>query len=183
MASKVKKPSLADALLHPQRLEIVRMLAIHGPQSVRELATRLPAIAQATLYRQVKVLQSAGAMMPSGKRMQQWGAPETVYGLVEGATTSLRLKSSQRSPESMRRYFAAVQAALWSAFERRLNGGPIASGELAVRHSVVYLNADELREVKAIFARLKELEIDRGGRRRLFSLSLALFPEPKTSKK
>jgi DNA-binding transcriptional ArsR family regulator len=177
MASKVKKPNIIDAILHPQRLEIVRMLGVHGPQSVRELGERLPQIAQATLYRHVKMLQAAGAVICDQTRTPQRGAPETIYALVEETTVSLQLRGAQRSSESMRRYFTAVQAALLSAFERTLAEGAIPRLQFAVRSSVVYLNAAELREVRGIFARLKRFEAKCNGRRRPFSLSFALFPE------
>ena len=173
---KVKIPSTVDAILQSRRLEILHALALSGPQTVGQLAASLPSMSQAALYRHVKILETAGALFAREIRTQKRGAPETVYSVVDETTTSLKLRGEQRSAGALRKYFTAIQAALLAAFDRRLQQGPIPKGKLAMRSSIVYLNPDELVEVRAMLARLRDFEANRGDRRKPFSLNVTLFP-------
>ena len=50
--------SVLDVVLHPVRWRIVQALA-GGAQTVAEMASQLDGVPQATLYRQIRVLQDA----------------------------------------------------------------------------------------------------------------------------
>ena len=176
MSTRVKRPSLADALIHPARLALLTALQLEGPLSARELQERLPAVSQASLYRHLKTLTEAGAIVVHERRHVGVGAPEKTFSIADAGPRSIRLRGRERSADALRRYLLALQAAEILQLERTLVAGQIDEALLNWRQSVVYLDRQELKEIKAIFARLKAFETRRTARQRAFALNLRLFP-------
>jgi DNA-binding transcriptional ArsR family regulator len=176
MKRKVNKPRLADALIHPERLEILRAFQVSGPLTVRELRAALPAISQPTLYRHVRMLLCAGAIEISDIRQKKAGPPEKRYAIPKGAAQSVRLSGEERSPANLRRYFLAMQTAQISEFEKAVEGRPVDEHSLAIRYSLIYVNERELREIRRMLARLKSFESNPPAGRKGMSLGLVLYP-------
>jgi predicted transcriptional regulator len=178
MPGKVKRPSTADVLINPRRLEVIRAFQTSGPLTVRELGGIVRSISESTLYRHVRLLERVGALAIAETRRKERGAPETVYVIPDHPLETVHLRGQARSPANMRRYFLAVQGAQLAEFEARLKEGPIEGRLAAMRYAVIYVNPAELREVRAMLARLKELATNRDARRMALSLSFTLFPAP-----
>ncbi|HEY1975844.1 MAG TPA: helix-turn-helix domain-containing protein [Candidatus Baltobacteraceae bacterium] len=175
MSTRVKRPSPADAIIHPERLELLTVIQLSGPLSARELREELPRISQASLYRHLKVLAQAGFIVTIERPPEGRGAPEKAFSTAPTAPSSIRLRGRERSTEALRRNLLALHAAEVALFERSAARRPIDAGDLSWRQSIVYLDRSELREVRAILARLKELETHRTDRQRAFALNVRLF--------
>jgi DNA-binding transcriptional ArsR family regulator len=176
MSRHVKRPSLADTIIHPQRLELLTVLQTSGPLSAHELLERVPGLSQASLYRHLKTLRDAGIIVAAERHRDGPGAPEKTFSVAATAPSNIRLRGRERSRDALRRYLLAMQAAELTQLEKIIAAGPIEKRHLYLRQSIVYLNRDELREVEAMLARLKELETRGPAARRAFALNLRLFP-------
>ncbi len=67
----------ADLILHPLRLRIIETLVNSEPLTPQEMRMRLPGVAQATLYRHLKILTDSGIKMsPANDRCGVlWNVP------------------------------------------------------------------------------------------------------------
>jgi DNA-binding transcriptional ArsR family regulator len=173
---KVKATRIADVILHPERLAILRVFEESGPLTVRELCRGVRSISESTVYRHVKVLLRAGAIRIVETRPKQRGAPETVYALADPPLETIRLSGRERSSANMKRYFLAVTAAQIADFENALEAGPLDVDRFAVRRALIHVNAAELREIREMLARLKEFASNQPAGRTALSLGFVLFP-------
>jgi DNA-binding transcriptional ArsR family regulator len=176
MPRRVKEPNAADIVVHPQRLEIMRALELHGAMTVREIGKRMRGISEASLYRHVRKLSEAGFLRVVETREKERGAPETVFALAEQRPESFRLIGEDRSAVTLQRYLMAIQAAQLAELASNARQGEIIEGFFALRYSEIYVDRKEQRELQNILARLKEFESNSPLRRTALSLSLALFP-------
>ncbi|ULL13632.1 transcriptional regulator [Paenibacillus sp. H1-7] len=78
---KAKRKSKAELLLHPVRLKIIQSL-IGRQLTIQQLNERMPETPQATLYRQVKLLQDSG-LLRVVEHHQVRGTVERVFALAE----------------------------------------------------------------------------------------------------
>jgi DNA-binding transcriptional ArsR family regulator len=114
MAKKTK----ADLILHPIRMRI--LIALAGRQKTsQELASELPDIPQATLYRHINRLAKAGLLEVVEERPAR-GAVEKVYTV--GAHTSMLTAEEMAdfSKDDHMRYFITFVASLLDDFSRYL---------------------------------------------------------------
>lgn len=164
----------ADAILHPQRMALIRALASR-PQATKELAASLPDIPQATLYRHLSILLEVGIVRVTDER-QVRGAVERTYALAGEALVSAE-ELAQAGADDHFRYFATFLGGLLGEFgsylERTSPNGTapdLASDGVGYRQHVLNLTdhelVDLLTEVRsAIAARTaNELTPDRTAR-------------------
>lgn len=143
-AMGTKQP--ADVLLHPQRMAILRALAISA-QTTKELAESLPALPQATLYRHVALLHEHGFVHVVDERKTR-GAVSRRYALAEGAV----LEGSDvaaATPDDHFRYFAAFVSGLLGEYGRYLDRPavhPEADGIDYGEH-ILHLSETEFRDL------------------------------------
>ncbi|MCW4385692.1 helix-turn-helix domain-containing protein [Salinibacterium sp. SYSU T00001] len=135
----------ADAVLHPQRMRIIRTLAT-TPQTSKELAEALPDIPQASLYRHLTTLLDTGILRVSAER-QVRGAVERTYALGEAIVTGEDVAAA--SPDDHFRYFSTFVAGLLGEFAQYVEGGDIAPERDGVgyREHVLQLSHEELLEL------------------------------------
>jgi DNA-binding Lrp family transcriptional regulator len=180
MAGRVKKPGAADIVVHPRRLEIIRVLETNGAMTVREIGKRMHRISEASLYRHVRKLVDAGFLRIAETRAKSRGAPETVFAIAEEPPESIRLSGEERSALTVQRYLVAIQSAQLAELANKARRGELIEGFFALRYSEIYVNREELREIERMLARLKEFASNPPQRRTALSLSVSLFPVQKT---
>lgn len=171
----------ADLLLHPVRLRIVQALLGHRALTTGELATELPDVPPATLYRQVAVLAGAGVLEVVGERKVR-GAVERTYRLVLEAASVGAEEAAAMDVEQHRRAFATFVAALLADFDRYLDGSggaPDLVGDgVGYRQAALWLTDEEfgilLAELQAAVMSRMANRPAAGRRRRV--LSTVLLP-------
>ena len=178
MPRRVNK-AIGDAMVHPVRLQILRSFELNGAQTINDVATALPELPQASLYRHIKILSDAGALKIRETLHGGRGAPERVYELPDAPPVTIALKGKARTREALRAYYLALIAAQTAEFERAVTEGVFPEKYFAARHSLIRVNARELEEVHALFRRLAEFSDNPAKGRIELNLGLAMFPARK----
>ncbi|NBE79415.1 helix-turn-helix domain-containing protein [Micromonospora rubida] len=109
----------SDLALHPVRIRILRAVA-GTHHTTRDLATALPDIPQATLYRHLTTLVRAGLIKIADER-RVGGATERIYALPSGGVTPDATTLATATHEDHARWFTAFASSLLSEFTRYLN--------------------------------------------------------------
>ncbi|WP_210508648.1 helix-turn-helix domain-containing protein [Naasia sp. SYSU D00057] len=138
----------ADAILHPQRLAILRALAA-GPGTAKKLARALPDIPQATLYRHLGVLAAAGLVAAVEERAVR-GTLERTFALTGSAVVSAD-EVAGASRDDLFRHFGTFLAGLLGEYGRYLEKGEVdlAADGVGFREHVLRLSDEELPEFLA----------------------------------
>jgi predicted ArsR family transcriptional regulator len=177
MPRQVKGKKLADAIVHPVRLEILRAFEMNGPQTIGELAKALPRLPRPSLYRHVAVLHEVGAVEAQDVRQGSRGAPERVYAATDTKSLTIAIKGKERTPAALRRYHLAILAAQAAMFEKALARGPLSEKYTRSTVRVVNVNEAELAELRAMLARIDELAENPAKGRVSLSFGYMMFPE------
>lgn len=175
----------SEILLHPVRLRIV--LATAGDEvTTAELALRLPDVAQATLYRHIARLVSAGMLEIVAER-QARGATERTYRLVAEAAHIGADDAAQMTGKEHIDAFTVFAGALIDSFARYLatpDARPHVDG-VSYRQISLWQSDEELREMieelSSVVQRFASLEGSPDRRRRLFSSILIPTADIQTS--
>ena len=167
-----------EAIFHPVRMRIVT--ALSGRQrTTAQIASALPDVPQATLYRHLKRLLNAGLVSVVEQRPVR-GVLEKVYALSGSAVVSPE-SIARMTPDDWRRAFAAYTASLMGQFEVYLQSEPanLAADYVSFRTVPLYLSDTEtaqlLSDVRALVAVAGANGPAPDRRRRLFST--VLVPE------
>lgn len=176
MARTVKSTALRDAILHPIRLEILRCFETGGALTISDVAEALSDVPPASLYRHVNALVAVGALTERGARQGDKGAPERLFAIADDESLRFSFKGKARTPELLRRFYASVVAAQSAEFERGLLDGPFPAKYFHVRHSLIFVNDEELAEMRAMLARMAEFTCSEPKGRRALNLGVAMFP-------
>ena len=161
----------ADLILHPVRLRIILAFARGRRLTPQQVATVLPDVPQATLYRQIERLYRGGALA---------GAVERTYVLAEGGASLSPEDLARASRDDHLGYFTAFAAGLISQFERYLERSEIdlAKDGVGYRQAVMNLTDEELVEMAGALntavGRFLAYEPKPGRKRRI--LATVLFP-------
>lgn len=156
---RTKPLSRAEAMLHPQRLAILRALATR-PQTAKELLGALPGLPQATLYRHVALLLENGVIEVVDER-QARGTSERTYGLAtESVLSAAELAGADRDDHF--RWFATFLAGLLGEYGHYLERPEIdlERDGVGYREHVLHLSDEELRQM---LAELREVVGARAG--------------------
>lgn len=172
-------------LAHPVRVRIVNALRGDRILTTAELATRLPDVSKATVYRHVEVLAGAGVLEVAGEQRVR-GAVERHYRLRQDRATIDPEAARTMTTDDHRRAFASAVTALVAEFHAYLardTADPVAD-LVGYRQHAVWLDHAELEALigdlrAAIAPRLANRPLP--GRTR-YLLSPVLFPsEPPTA--
>ncbi len=161
-----------DLILHPLRMRILLTLA--GQQmSAQQLASALPDVAQATLYRHINALAEGGLLSVVEERPVR-GTVEKVYTMDNQAALIGAEEAAAMSKDDHLRAFTAFTALLLSEFQRYLDSTdtPDAAADGVGYHQrMLYISDEEMLDFgKALYGVLKHYESPGPGRkRRLFS--------------
>ena len=137
-----------DLLLHPVRIRIVHALGGGATLTTSELCARLPDLAQATIYRHVRLLADHELIRVVGERRAR-GAIERRYRLNAKSARVDEDEARRMSIDDHRRAFAAAMAVLLAEFNGYLNrAGSHPSDDLVgYRQIPVWMSTSELREL------------------------------------
>lgn len=170
----------SDVLLHPIRLRIV-LAAVGDEVTTSDIASRLPDVPQATLYRHVAVLADAGVLDVVSERRAR-GAVERTFTVntdraslgpddVEGMSAGEHLEA-----------FTVFAGALIEAYGRYLDtpsAQPARDG-VSYRRARLWLTDSELEDLRTQMASLLEpyLQLEKTPDRTPRLLGTVLIPEP-----
>jgi hypothetical protein len=168
-----------ELIVHPVRLRVIHALTGSGPLTTGDIASRLPNVSKATVYRQVAILVDAGVLQIASERRVR-GTVERRFGLTSARTSVGAGAAASLSLMEHRRVFATAMAILLAEFDGYLDSGhadPVAD-QVGYRQHSVWLTDDERNRLiegmrSAIVPALGNEEA--AGRRRHL-LSPVLFP-------
>lgn len=170
----------SEILLHPVRLKIIQCLVDGNQLTAQQLKQQLPDISQATLYRHIKVLEVAGAIVTVETRKKR-GATERVFMLPEHVETLSLLQLQQGSPEAHLSYFIKFVAHLIGDFSKYVHGPDmnLLRDGVTYRQEPIFLSDEENRElmlqIRNLIQKYANNEPSENRRRRL--VTTAVFPE------
>lgn len=169
----------ADLILHPVRLRIIQAFAGDRRLSARQLGEILPAIPQATLYRQLRKLAQAGIVLVV-EEIPVRGTVEKFYSLQDNNTELLPEDLAALSREDHQRYFTAFIAMLLTDFEQYLQRDQIdlLRDGVGYRQVALHLDKEELAQLSQALnqALIPFLNNQPAGQRQRFLLSSVLMP-------
>ena len=162
----MKTPWTVDPriLASPLRAEIIGHLQTDGPQSIRELASRLARPASG-LYHHVRLLERSGLLVEKARR-RSGRREEAVYALTAPRAAS----RDARDPRRRAGIAAAATAALWLAgreFTAALAAGPPGRHPgMRLSRQRIWLSEAGARRANALLSRLEALLAAENRRRR-----------------
>jgi DNA-binding transcriptional ArsR family regulator len=148
----LSKKTGIDVLLHPIRLRIVRAFLGQAELTARDLAVRLDDISQATLYRHVKSLAEAGALIVISETPVR-GALERTYRLNPNTGKVAPEDIESIDPETHLKYFSVFLASLLEDFGRYMRADDVD----VVRDDVHYMQVTFDAAPKEFASFMKEL--------------------------
>ena len=173
----------ADAIFHPVRLRIIRVLGGRR-MTPRELAAELRDVPLASLYRHLNALVAAGIAEVVGERPVR-GATERTYTIVEGRGVLAPDDVRGLDANAHLQLFAIFLAGVLSDFGRYLDRGTpdLEADYVGYRQLDLYLSDEELREMleemNAAVRRRAGQGPAEGRQRRLLTTILMPAAEPK----
>ena len=141
------KERKVDVILHPVRLRIIQSFLGNEERTAKELAKKLPEIAQATLYRQLDTLVKSDILRITEEK-QIRGTFEKVYQL-NLAEASLSVNDlSEITKEEHLKYFMLFTTQLLGNFESYLQQEDIdlERDGVGYRQAALYLSEEEFYE-------------------------------------
>ncbi len=172
----------ADLLLHPIRIHIMTEFSGRDRTS-QELAEALPAIPQATLYRQIKVLLDGGILVIA-KEERIKGAVQRTYRVAQGGSRLSAEELRVMSAEDHLRYFTLYTAALIDTFSDYIHTTDlqqVPESGLTYNRAVVYLTDAEraafTAELNGLVGRM--LAVAPAPERQRFTLASIVIPDEK----
>ncbi len=173
--------SKAELIVHPVRLRILETMQGRALTS-QQIATRLPDVPQATLYRQIKRLAEGGILEVVEERSVN-GIVEKVYTVRSGAARFSREEFAQISAEDHARYFAIFLGALSHRMTQYLQQEAYDTTEEGMTYfrAVLHLTDAEARQVRLdlldYVTQTAARPSESGAERRPRTLGVALIPE------
>lgn len=135
-----------DLILHPVRMRI--LMAVAGkPMTAGQIAAILSDVAQATLYRHIRLLADAGMLQIVEERPMR-GTVEKVYALDPGQTFLNADEAAVMTRDQLLRTFTMFVTSLIGDFERYLQQENIEPArEISFQKMLVYLSDEDLEKV------------------------------------
>ena len=163
-------------LFHPERLRIVQTLANAGDLTTQQIATRLPDIAPATLYRHLQRLTAAGIAVVAAERPVR-GVVERTYTVTAETAVIGPEEFTRLGSDEQFRYFARFTGSLLDQYARVLAGDWRSEvGALGYHQYPLHLSDGEFaaftRDISAVLRTYLGHEPAPGRRRRLVSIIL-----------
>jgi len=169
-------------LLHPIRIQIVKVLAKNKELTTRGLAEKIPDIPQASLYRHIKVMLKNGFLEISREQRIR-GTTERYYKLKINPFEEIADRMNRLDKQDLLDLFTAFMIAELSDFAEYLGDDdyPVEKDRLGFASNSVYLDDEELKSfVAAITAVIKDYcQTETGFGRRLHKFSFSMIPTRK----
>ena len=162
-----------DLLLHPVRLRVVQAL-IGNPMSPLQLKAQLKDVAQATLYRHIKLLADGGLIEVVEERRIRGGVERT-YQVVTSAVSMGADEFAGATADDHFLYFVTFLGTLLNDFGAYLDGGSLdlVKDRVGYRQVPLWLTDEEFDEVAREMSEAVRSRLDRTPdgerRRRLFT--------------
>lgn len=176
------RESKADLILHPVRMRILMAVALK-PMTAGQISEVLTDVAQATLYRHLKLLADANILAVVEEHPSR-GTVEKVYALQRGATYLNPNDAASLSHEDHLRSFIMFVTTLIGDYERYLSRADAAPHkEVSYSKVPVYMTDEELVAVSRAInqALLPLLHNTPGPGRRRRIIASILLPDPDVS--
>ncbi|MBP1154519.1 MULTISPECIES: helix-turn-helix domain-containing protein [unclassified Paenibacillus] len=158
------KESKSDIMLHPVRLKIMQTLIGGRRLTVQQMQERLPEVPQATLYRHLNKLTSAGLVTVADQK-QVRGAVEKQYVLGEQGPSLQQEDTRDGAKEDQMRNLISFMAAVLGDFERYFDQPAISDLKkdgVGYRQARLYMNDNEFQEwvqdIRKAFEKVLHLE-------------------------
>lgn len=168
-----------DLLLHPVRIRIVHALAGGVTLTTSELCARLPDLAQATIYRHVRLLAEHDLILAVSERRVR-GATERGYQLNVEAAHIDESDARRMTVEDHRHAFAVAVGVLMAEFNRYLDCAASSPSDdlVGYRQFPLWMSPDELRElINEVSTAVQRVGMNRpSGERRPYLISPIAFP-------
>ena len=144
-------PTAAELILNPIRMQIIQAM-MGRRMTARQLGEALPDVAQATLYRHLRKLSSAGLLIVVEERPVR-GTVEKVYSVLDNAASLTSADVAHASKEDHMRYFGVFVASLLGEFRRYLERETIDFEADGVGYRFVALNLSDEEFQRLVAAR------------------------------
>jgi DNA-binding transcriptional ArsR family regulator len=175
----------ADLILHPLRMRII-MTIVGKQMTAQQLATAMPDIAQATLYRHLNKLAKGGILAVVEERPVR-GTLEKVYALNEQGAFLGAADIADFSKDDHMRYFTAFVAILLGEFSQYLDSKEkpdlVADG-VGYTKVAMYLSDEEFmnmaKKMNEALASTLQNQPAPGRKRRLFTNIVIPAPDEPT---
>lgn len=172
------KTSKIDLILHPVRMRI--LMAVAGkPMTAGQLAAVLSDVAQATLYRHIRLLAEADVLRVVEERPMR-GTVEKVYALNQGGAFLSGAEANSMTREDLLRTFTMFAASLIGDFERYLEQENInPAQEMSFHKFPLYMSDEELQTISKTLNQtiLPLLNNPPGGGRKRRIIASILIPD------
>lgn len=142
------KESKSDIMLHPVRLKIVQTLVGGRRLTVQQMQERLPEVPQATLYRHLNKLTSAGLVTVADQK-QVRGAVEKQYVLGDEGASLPQEETRNADKDDHMRNLISFMAAVLGDFERYFDQTALPDlnkDGVGYRQARLYMNDQEFQE-------------------------------------
>jgi len=174
----MKALSTSELVSHPIRLRVLGVVGARKMTS-KQVAEAMPEVAQATLYRHIKILHESGILEVVGRR-QARGVVESTFALKKGAAHLTREQFAEMSPEEHKTCLAILQVDALTALSRYVDQPAYDT----TNEGMTYLAANVmLTDEESRTLRLDLLEVVRrhsrrpSEGRRLRHVTISLIPE------
>src|SRR5690606_19043069 len=139
-----------EALMHQVRIQIIQQFLDGGSATARQLAEKMPALAQATLYRQLDTLVKAEILAVT-EQNQIRGTVEKTYALNGAAAVVSNEEAMKITKEDHLKYFMFFTMQLTKSFEAYLQKDMIdfEGDGVGYRQMAMHLSDAEFEEFTA----------------------------------
>ena len=173
-----------DLLLHPVRLRLLAELSGRS-MTTQQLATALPDIPQATLYRHIKRLVE-GSIFQTVAETQVNGAIERTYAVAPGQDSFSPEDLADMSVSEHQETFNLFIATLSERFARYIAGADLTrllEDGLSYNGTVIYLSEAERSELQAAFMNTISPFVSLGPapKRKRYTLASIVIPDERKS--
>ena len=167
------------SLLHPARMQILKMLAKYKEMTTRGLSEKMPDVAQASLYRHLRSMLKDGILEVSGEK-QVRGTIERSYRLRINPFDEIAARMGRLDKKELLDLFTSFMFAELSDFADYLGDDdyPVEKERLGFASNSLYLDDVELKGfVAAMTGVIKEYsQTEASPGRRLHKFSFTVIP-------
>lgn len=175
-----------ERLLHPIKIQILKMLATKEELTTHELACNLPDIPQASLYRHLRAMLQDGILEVSQERKVR-GTIERSYRLKRNPFDEITARKDQLTKNELLDLFFSFMIAELSNFADYLGTDeyPIERNHISFASNSLYLSDSELKDfASALSAVIKNFSQNEPcPERRLHKFSFSIIPTRSGGKK
>lgn len=170
------KGKISDIVLHPVRLRVLQ--AVGGRRlTTAQLRSELPDVSQATLYRHIGALVTAGFLQVVDERRVR-GSVERTYALGDRLAHVEQAELDSMSEEQLRAAFLSFLQQLGSTLEKAVEeSGPALRNHLGFGLTAIHVDQSDLETIQRELAELIGRYLTEAEGKQRVILSTALLPQ------